>query len=651
MERPARTRRSILFLHVAALLAICGCTNIAEDVATHLASRELKLEHDLKVIHGDLALFRQCFEQRGGQCSGSSQTALPHTTNAAAGTAVASSKPGASQHLSDSVAKLSANHPAKAAYAALQDPVVQKAAAMHDLLRGVGEAAAAPGVTMTRQSDGSATLDVHLPVKQAISFHSILHSAASSGGWKALHGHCQEQIARGGLTGAALADLERDCRVVAFVKTYLEAYFRQGEFIKVQTGLSGLTQDVNQEAVVVYTMIKTVVAGFQQVQAQAATATSYADVASDVQELQAAVAAAKSALGSVAGKIGDDLGDLLGREVDLASSIVAPPPSASGTATPQQIQEAVAGLDKEISALVNGFHELGKQVGDLATDVDDKINDLVGAANKKLSNVFKISQVGFVSRDTTFQARLPTIELTFDPTLKKHFLTIEDVDTGATITGKTDLADLGVATDVSGVTQGLVSTPSGGPPSSQIGIELVRVFLEAVFDAHEGLPAVAPVNQGAQAAQATAPTGLSIKPDTYSLPAFQDPMGAVSAADLTEMTKLNSRAASTVSSILGSAIGGIGPLSLNNQTLENFIVEIVATTVRKVVEKVTWCWYSCNLDQAVKQAEADALALLKAEAEEVEDEVKAKAKKEEKKAEAYLHAEAQQIRLKLRLGS
>ena len=49
-------------------------------------------------------------------------------------------------------------------------------------------------------------------------------------------------------------------------------------------------------------------------------------------------------------------------------------------------------------------------------------------------------------------------------------------------------------------------------------------------------------------------------------------------------------------------IRGIGPFSLDNEALEQAIVQIIATTVRKAAEKATWCFFACGLDEQVDAA-------------------------------------------------
>ena len=168
---------------------------------------------------------------------------------------------------------------------------------------------------------------------------------------------------------------------------------------------------------------------------------------------------------------------------------------------------------------------------------------------------------------------------------------------------------------------------SGVGTGASIGAEVARVFLEALFDAHEGLPALAPVGQSLMA------TGLTL--GDYSLPLFQSPMGNIDARDLSQMTNFNNNVAASTRIISGRIVSGIGLLSLNNAPLENLLVEIITTSVRKAVEKASWCWYACNLDVDLKALKDDA-------GKTVADVETAVANK--------LQAEAEQIKLRLRLS-
>lgn len=121
-----------------------------------------------------------------------------------------------------------------------------------------------------------------------------------------------------------------------------------------------------------------------------------------------------------------------------------------------------------------------------------------------------------------------------------------------------------------------------------VASDLTRVVLEAVFDAHDRLPAVS----GA--------SGVSI-PDA-GLPVHDPAVGSVDAAEFGAVNRIANQAEAAVSSAVGPAIRGAGWASLNNESLARLIETLVAVTVRKVTEKAAWCWYSCRLNDAVPSA-------------------------------------------------
>lgn len=640
------TLYSLCLLVVA--VATAGCAGLAEDVATHLATHDVKaIDHDLAVFKTDLALFRECLKERGGSCQGNASTALPHSAQHAAAQPAAPVEPGSSQTLAAAVRQLPATDPARTAHAVLSHPVVKQAAAVHNHLRGHG-GATAPGVTVTtgKTAGGTPTSTVTMDLKldQGAHLHHSLLTSIGDTAWDSLHKHCRTLTEK----HRSDADLAADCRRASFIRGYLGAYFRHGEFLDADVQLAGVIRAVNDEAAKIEAKI--------------------ASLQSDVAQLEQTVTAdqqqATTDVGTDAGQVGSDVRHLLDRvrtelsrhfgpAVGDVLSTLASLGTELETAAQQLAGAAASSVETDISRLATRVnHLLGRidtELGKLKTKVQSVdqtlVNDIdneLQKADSRLSNVFKVSNVGFVSRDATFRARLPTLEVILDPNAGR-LLSVEDVDTGQTVTGKSDLGALGVATDTSGVGTG-----------DKIGAELLRVFLEAIFDAGEGLPAVYPANT-----TDLKPTGLTLGAD--SLPTFTAPMGNVDAGDLTKMTHLNDQAATQTRVILGRVIEGIGPFSLDNRALEAFLVELVATSVRKAAEKATWCFYACNLnvdfdrlrtdvgtavEDKVKAEEHKAEAKIKAEEHEAED----KAKEAEHKAKAWAQREVEEVRLRLRLS-
>ncbi len=175
--------------------------------------------------------------------------------------------------------------------------------------------------------------------------------------------------------------------------------------------------------------------------------------------------------------------------------------------------------------------------------------------------LLKIAEVGFTPRDGSPGYQFPSIDVNIDP-LAQHIVSLEY--------GGQSGAKLNFTT---------------------VGSDLVRVVLEAVFDAHEGLPAV------------TGATGLRLDPAEYSLPTMDDLPKNIT-DHLTEMLKINQGATAAAGVTLDRVIQGIGPLSLNNRAIEDLIVTMVTTSVKKAIEKASWCYYSCELNLQIDEAKS-----------------------------------------------
>ncbi|MEM7588269.1 MAG: hypothetical protein AAF560_33085, partial [Acidobacteriota bacterium] len=575
---------SLSILLVAALIS-SGCVGLAEDIATHLAKQDLKeINQDFTVFEADLMQFRKCLEERGGSCEGDAQTALPASQQHAQGEAVTSKLPGSSTLLASSMNQLDDNNPTLRAYQVLTHPVVAQASGLHHHLRG-HDVEETPDVSAQANGESS-TITVDLKLASAQHFHSHLMSSIATIAWESLAGHCDRLLAehRG---HSGYPELVKDCRRVTFIRGYLDAYLRNGEFLEVDVQLAKAVQAIQTEGATIEGDIQTLQDDAERLESQLATAESTAiadlgtqasSIGSDVTRLIDGVADdIEGRYGSVGRDLASGLRSLATQAGTLASSLA----QQAESKVDSELQSLVTGLDGVLNQLSSKLQELQQKVADVDSDLVNDINQGLQGADAKLSNVFRFSTIGFVSRDAQFQANLPTLDVTLDPTAHR-LVTITDADAGnQQITGSTNLSNLGVATDTSGVGTG-----------SKIGAEIVRVFLEALFDAHEGLPAVAPVG-------ASRATGLALGDE--SLPLFQAPTGNVSATDFNHMTRINDRVATQTRLIVGRVISGIGPFSLNNPPLEDLLVEIISTSVRKAAEKASWCWYACNLDVDSRQ--------------------------------------------------
>jgi hypothetical protein len=128
----------------------------------------------------------------------------------------------------------------------------------------------------------------------------------------------------------------------------------------------------------------------------------------------------------------------------------------------------------------------------------------------------------------------------------------------------------------------------------EIGNDLIRVFIEALFDAVNPLPAVSEA------------TGVQTK----ILPTFrpdQAPYEFISATDFTRMNEQANAVESGVSFSVSKVIRGMGVLSINNEAVETLIENILGTIFRKSFEKLNWCWYGCGFPEAFSEIYSDGL--------------------------------------------
>ncbi len=626
---------------LAATLLFTGCATVAEDVSKHLLANDLKtLQHDYCVFEHDLALFRGCLKHRGGTCEGSSTTALPGSSHDAAGQSVPPVQPGSGTTLSQSIAELPPNAPARTAYQVLTHPVTQQAADLHNHLSGHDSGSSTASTTSDSTSSSTAsgagqgpvcgsqpTHTTHLRLHHVKGFHENLLASIGHTGWEALVNQCDKLLAKHP-NAADLHSLRADCRRAAFVRKYIAAYLRQGEFIKVDLSLSDEVADLNRHATDITNGLQAIQNQIAPIQAllpsDSTTALSTANAATVAYDTAALVSSIDAQT-----RRGYQIlvaEDFLQLEQDshqaaaLANSLLKTNTAADA-----------AQLGTVLSALNTDLGNLQTQITSTGGKLDTAINNQVTSINSKLSNVVKVQSTGFVSRDLTFGARLPTLQLTVDPDFGRFKATLTDVDTDASaadankqLTGKSNFSNLGI------VTQETSGVGTGG----SIGAELVRVFFEALFDAHEGLPALS--QTGTQA------TGLTLS-DQYKLPIFHDPTGNVSATDLQHITHVNTAVALQTRLVIGRVIAGIGPFNLDNQPLEDLITEIVTTSVRKATEKATWCWYACNLDADVEQLRKDAGTA-------AHDAVKKAAKDAEGKAKHWAHKEVEHAKVRFKVS-
>jgi len=109
-----------------------------------------------------------------------------------------------------------------------------------------------------------------------------------------------------------------------------------------------------------------------------------------------------------------------------------------------------------------------------------------------------------------------------------------------------------------------------------VGSDLVRVFLEAILDAEFGVPGV------------TNSTGVLEKvlqdfKDLNQKPITDEQFGVVE--------QVSKGVEGGVSSVVGRVIRGAGLFSLNNESLASLIETFAGVALKKVSEKVCWCYF------------------------------------------------------------
>lgn len=121
---------------------------------------------------------------------------------------------------------------------------------------------------------------------------------------------------------------------------------------------------------------------------------------------------------------------------------------------------------------------------------------------------------------------------------------------------------------------------------NEIANDLVRVFIEATFDAKDGLPCVS----NATAAGIIELDQPPNDPDKATVPDSR----FLAAADFQTVQEWGSRTDAAVTALVGRAVRGAGWASLNNEKLADLLATAVGTAARKTVEKVAWCDRRCS---------------------------------------------------------
>lgn len=139
----------------------------------------------------------------------------------------------------------------------------------------------------------------------------------------------------------------------------------------------------------------------------------------------------------------------------------------------------------------------------------------------------------------------------------------------------------GVSVEVTKDTGPAISVGSTRVDSQRLSSDLVRLFLEAFFDAAFREPAV----QGATALQ------VEWKADNQSYPAFDAEYPAIPLDAFARITRDALRAEATVTSLVGKTVRGGSVFSIQNETVAATLETAAGVIAKKLVEHEGFCYY------------------------------------------------------------
>lgn len=146
----------------------------------------------------------------------------------------------------------------------------------------------------------------------------------------------------------------------------------------------------------------------------------------------------------------------------------------------------------------------------------------------------------------------------------------------------------GLSVEVTKETGQSVSIGSTRVDSQRVSADLVRVFLEAFFDAAFREPAV----QGATALQ------IEWKTDGQSYPALDAEHPPIPLDALARVTRDALRAEASVTSLVGKAVRGGSVFSIQNETLAATLETAAGVIAKKLVEHEGFCYYQTVTGQS-----------------------------------------------------
>ena len=162
----------------------------------------------------------------------------------------------------------------------------------------------------------------------------------------------------------------------------------------------------------------------------------------------------------------------------------------------------------------------------------------------------------------------------------------------------------GLSVEVSLGSDKTVHLQPGIPDSKRISSDLVRIFLEALFDAAYRTPAE------------RSATALQVDWKTDSpYPMFDGERLPIAMASFEKVSRDSLRAEAAVISAVGRAIRGGGMFGINNEALAAGIETAAGVIAKKVVEHETFCYFLVTNRPEQAQAEEDVKVLAEGDSE------------------------------------
>lgn len=171
---------------------------------------------------------------------------------------------------------------------------------------------------------------------------------------------------------------------------------------------------------------------------------------------------------------------------------------------------------------------------------------------------------------------------------KKYHILTKKTDGGFVTRGGTKYSFPGVSINIDPLSDNILKVAE--IDFTQVGSDVVRVFLEALGDQLAQLPA----DQNSTACKAINNKQFE---QYKNFECYEESKHVVNADQFVKVNEHANRAESLAATATGQVIRGVSWLSLNNEALAKIIETAVGVVTRKAMEKVAWCVYACKLDK------------------------------------------------------